>query len=284
MKENQSLLQALLLSPCHRSFPPFTSEHMSDVRALLKAKREQRVQHQYASYNGTQLRCSACGLPVKNSSAWEGHLGTKAHRTNVARLKAEEEKAKVAKRKGDDEGERISDVKKRRMDVAEGEDEDEEQPIASASTGFPADFFSDPSQAPVAVSGDPNGEEEESTTTTAPTKPIFNTAIDAEWEEFERAVLNPPAPRSSHTEAYSRATIMAEPELIDELPAGFPSSVLDGRREELESAANAAAEEVIGVAPPEESEGDARKRKEREEKELIMVCQVSLSMAPLLFY
>src|SRR6266567_2500949 len=62
---------------------------MADVRALLKAKRQEaRISHPYAAYNASgQLKCSVCGLVIKYGSAWEGHLGSKIHRTNVARMR-----------------------------------------------------------------------------------------------------------------------------------------------------------------------------------------------------
>ncbi|KAF8962686.1 hypothetical protein BDZ97DRAFT_1920258 [Flammula alnicola] len=67
---------------------------MADVRALLKAKRQEaRITHPYAAYNSSgQLRCSVCGSIVKHASAWEGHLGSKLHRTNVARMREEEKR------------------------------------------------------------------------------------------------------------------------------------------------------------------------------------------------
>ncbi|KIL67471.1 hypothetical protein M378DRAFT_101854 [Amanita muscaria Koide BX008] len=66
---------------------------MSDVRALLKAKRQEaRISHRYASYNANgQLRCLACGTVIKHASAWEGHLGSKVHRSSVAQKREEEE-------------------------------------------------------------------------------------------------------------------------------------------------------------------------------------------------
>ena len=68
---------------------------MSDVRALLKAKRQEaRITHPLASYTSAgQLRCIACGTAVKHASAWEGHVGSKAHRTNAARLRQEQARA-----------------------------------------------------------------------------------------------------------------------------------------------------------------------------------------------
>ena len=68
---------------------------MADVRALLKAKRQEaRITHPLASYSAAgQLRCAACGTAVKHASAWEGHVGSKAHRTNAARLRQEQARA-----------------------------------------------------------------------------------------------------------------------------------------------------------------------------------------------
>ena len=70
----------------------------TDVRALLKAKREEvRITHPLAAYGaGGQLRCSACGTPVKPASAWEGHVGSKAHRLAVARMREAEARAAEA--------------------------------------------------------------------------------------------------------------------------------------------------------------------------------------------
>ena len=85
---------------------------MADVRALLKAKRQEaRITHPYASYTASgQLRCIACGTPVKQASMWEGHIGSKAHRTAVMKMKAREEAEALqtqaqAKRKQSEEAE-----------------------------------------------------------------------------------------------------------------------------------------------------------------------------------
>ena len=71
---------------------------MADVRALLKAKRQEaRITHPLASYTSAgQLRCVACGTAVKHASAWEGHVGSKAHRTNAARLRQEQARQAAA--------------------------------------------------------------------------------------------------------------------------------------------------------------------------------------------
>ena len=65
---------------------------MADVRALLKAKRQEaRVSHQLAAYSSSgQLRCLACGTAVKQYVSWEGNVGSKAQRVEAARLSEEE--------------------------------------------------------------------------------------------------------------------------------------------------------------------------------------------------
>ncbi|THH06685.1 hypothetical protein EW146_g9538 [Bondarzewia mesenterica] len=107
---------------------------MSDVRKLLKAKRQEaRVVHPYATYGaGGQLRCTACGVGVK--VAWEGHVGSKAHRVNVARVRKEEEE----RRKVEEERVRVEEEEEERKRRVDGGEENEEE-----EGGFPADFFSD---------------------------------------------------------------------------------------------------------------------------------------------
>ncbi|KAH9958546.1 hypothetical protein BC827DRAFT_1261230 [Russula dissimulans] len=168
---------------------------MADVRALLKAKRQEaqaRITHPYAAYgaNGA-LRCTACGGGVKFASAWEGHLGSRAHRAAVAELKAKEgEQAQV--------GRAIASSSKRKAEGERGDDDGlggqmeveaetamamdgsrqgkrqrtEEREIVtdatahahaptSASRAFPADFFSDPARKPSTITGGQDEEEEE---------------------------------------------------------------------------------------------------------------------------
>jgi zinc finger protein 830 len=160
---------------------------MADVRALLKAKRQEaRITHPYAAYgaNGA-LRCAACGAAIKVASAWEGHLGSKAHRVAVANLKAAAAAAGAADKEGDG-GARVVATSKRKAeaegDGGEGEggldggltamatatkrQRTAEREIAAddaaaagdadahagagagASHSIPMDFFSDPSRAP----------------------------------------------------------------------------------------------------------------------------------------
>ncbi|KAI0077250.1 hypothetical protein K474DRAFT_1580504, partial [Panus rudis PR-1116 ss-1] len=225
---------------------------MADVRALLKAKREEaRVEHPLAAYSASgQLRCIACGIVVKQAAAWNGHVGSKTHRTNVARLKEDERQRQLTqqKRRQDDDAPASPDPKKRKLDPVSKE------PSPPAG-GFPADFFSDPSKAPVLGGGGDDDEEqeqeeqvnEEQSTEQKPAQ----TSIDLEWERFQQAVLNPPDP----TEAFQRATIIAEPVLASEVPEGFPPRAEDAPEQ---------------VQEEELDEEQLRRKKEREDRELIM--------------
>ena len=125
---------------------------MADVRALLKAKRQEaRIAHPFATYTPSdQLKCVVCGTLIKHASAWEGHLGSKLHRTNTTRSKEAktrgfrentEEQSLPGKRKAEmDESDEQAD-KKRRMVEGHGRS----TPVHE----LPNDFFSDPSHVPV---------------------------------------------------------------------------------------------------------------------------------------
>ncbi|KAJ7883050.1 hypothetical protein B0H14DRAFT_3751671 [Mycena olivaceomarginata] len=193
---------------------------MADVRALLKAKREEaRISHPLASYTNGQLRCVACG-PVKHASAWEGHLGSKLHRTTVARQRIRQEEEEHAR-------------KRRKVD--------------DASSAFPTDFFSDPSRAPLPPQSDDEDDEP------PPAQPIAApaTALDSEWERFQRDVVNAPDLR----EAYDNATIMVEPELASDTFEGFPPQQT---------------EKDAPVEPNKLDSEALRRQKEQDERELIM--------------
>ncbi|TCD62889.1 hypothetical protein EIP91_006246 [Steccherinum ochraceum] len=237
---------------------------MSDVRALLKAKRQEaRVNHPLASYSSTgQLRCIACGTVVKQAAAWNGHVGSKAHRTNAAKLReaeqarqlqAEEEIAQ-AKRKSealeDDEEEDVDmtpDTKKRRVDLDEGDASTHE----TAASGFPADFFSDPTKAPPPPSDDEDeGAERPADAVTQPP------AVDDEWLRFQQAVLAPPPVDEDRMDTFERATVAAEPVLADEVPEGFPTRAAQG--------------EAVAEPEAEFTEEELRQQKEQDERELIM--------------
>ncbi len=232
---------------------------MSDVRALLKAKRQEaRITHPYATYNATgQLRCTVCCAVVKHASAWEGHLGSKQHRTNVARMREEErqqrekeeaaaaaEAAASAKRKAPAQELEAHVEKRRRVD----------EPPQGAPDVFPQDFFSDPSRAPVLLSDDSDEEEEgtgDQTSSTQPAPGSKDTVVDLEYERFQRELLTISV---DPTEAYDRATVAAEPVLASVDIEGFPS----------------APEVPAAPEPDQPTEAEIRQKREQEERELIM--------------
>ncbi|KAI0956451.1 hypothetical protein AcV7_006854 [Taiwanofungus camphoratus] len=246
---------------------------MSDVRALLRAKRQEvRVSHPLASYtSGGQLRCIACGTIVKHGTSWEGHIGSKAHRTNAARRREEErrheeERARQRKRKAedadadeedaDDADDATPSSKKQRMEEEEEEEEQRDVPqpaVPARPAGFPADFFSNPSRAPPPPSDDDGSDDETAPPAAAAAAAAAPSAIDAEWEQFQAAVIDAPDAR----EAYERATVFAEPVLSVETLQGFPAreGPADGETEERP------------VVP---DEGELRRRRGQEERELIM--------------
>ncbi|KAJ4479946.1 hypothetical protein J3R30DRAFT_2555560 [Lentinula aciculospora] len=238
---------------------------MADVRALLKAKRQEaRITHPLASYNQSgQLRCTACGTIVKHASAWEGHLGSKAHRTHVARLKEQErareeqrfreekekqERILKGKRKAEDE-----DITMQDEEVVSSEIATKKQRVDEPANGFPADFFSDPSRVISLTSSGSDDEEEQhqpaSTVEGAPAT-TAKAPLDLEWERFQREVVNAP----DYKETYENATIFAEPVPAPEAPEGFPAPEISSEPQE----------------PSKTDEEEARRQKELDERELIM--------------
>ncbi|EJD06487.1 uncharacterized protein FOMMEDRAFT_131423 [Fomitiporia mediterranea MF3/22] len=258
---------------------------MSDARTLLRAKRQEssaRISHPYASYTSTgTLRCLACSVPVKSAGMWEGHIGSKAHRVAVRTLKTKEEQEEKeremkrnGKRKAEDDGIEMdvdtaeenvngtvptNNAKKRRTSV----ESEPTQPPSSKTKGFPADFFSDPSQAPILSTADEDEDGGEEPGTAQPNanapsdKP--KSQIDLEWEQFQASLLNPSAAVEEQEDerraAFERATVVAEPELVPSAP-GFPPAVT-GETEPLEE-------------KKEETDEEKQRRKEQEDRELIM--------------
>ncbi|KAL4066769.1 hypothetical protein V8B97DRAFT_1660054 [Scleroderma yunnanense] len=247
---------------------------MSDIRTLLKARRQEaRVNHPSAAYSSSgQLRCVVCETNIKHATAWEGHLGSKMHRMNATRLRQEaqlreqqereEETAEAAaaltKRKAD-EGNRVETGSSKKRQRTESGDEGGSGPSQSSVKHLPANFFSDPSQAPSHVysddsdddkptSGPPPMDQHVSALTT-------NTALDEEWSRFQDAVINAPDQR----EAYDRATVVAEPELVSDETVGFPSQlhVHDQISGQQDQARDLTSHEL-------------EKEKQQEERELIM--------------
>ncbi|KAI5121240.1 hypothetical protein M0805_007247 [Coniferiporia weirii] len=256
---------------------------MADARALLRARRQDvRVTHSLAAYNSAgQLRCIACGVPVKTVAAWEGHVGSKPHRLAVAEMRRREEAEREGnrKRKAGADGEEMdvddnvetglgAGAKKRRLS---------EEPAAGhlpskANSGFPADFFSDPSLVPVPSVPDDDTDEEEPSSVPAPVsaptnaKTVQKSQIDLEWEQFQASLLSSNAASAGEEEteegrreAYDRATVFAEPELASSGAEGFPSVI------------NVPGGETTGEeGGKQETEEERRRKKEQEERELIM--------------
>ncbi|KAG6370462.1 hypothetical protein JVT61DRAFT_12085 [Boletus reticuloceps] len=229
---------------------------MSDVRSLLKAKRQEiRIDHPLASYTSSgQLRCIVCETNIKHPSAWDGHLGSKAHRTNAVRIREEERRRKELELE-----EEANRLKRKVLEDDMDEDIDTTTSTAKKSritptpqpstSGLPLDFFSDPSRAPLSSLNDSDDEEETGATavTTKPTSGGGDSALDQEWIQFQQSLINSPDAAAT----YDRATIFAEPELVSDPTEGFPDDT-----------------DAVPVARVDE--GGERRRKDQEERELIM--------------
>ncbi|KAI0324321.1 hypothetical protein GY45DRAFT_1331655 [Cubamyces sp. BRFM 1775] len=169
-------------------------------------------------------------------------------------------------REGEELGGHEPSSKRPRVESTEEGDEDprdgEPRPAstgasstAPARSALPADFFSDPSQAPP-----PPEEDEEDINADGSGAPNANATgssqdvLDLEWQQFQASVVNAP----DLQETYERATIVAEPELAPEVPQGFPGSTVAGAEEPAEEVPEVLDEEAL------------RRKKEQEERELIM--------------
>lgn len=245
-----------------------SSFDMSDARALLKAKRQEAlIQHPYASYTSTgQLHCTLCETVVKQASAWAGHVGSKAHRENAAKQRIsrtadrqEEATRSTGKRKvGEDEDDSPDDEvhptsESKKLKVTP---EDPPKPQLGHSGAFPFDFFSDSSRAPIRSADDDSSDEDEGRLTQVPPAMTDN-PIDLEWHRFQQEMLTSgPPPSDRRHETFKRATVFAEPELLPENVLGLPA-------QEPPDADTA-------VAEVPRNEEELRKKREVDEKELIM--------------
>lgn len=232
---------------------------MSDVRTLLKAKRQEiRIDHPLASYTSSgQLRCVVCETNIKQPSAWNGHLGSKAHRTNAARVRDEErrrterglepeEEARRLKRKTPEDDDTNGDVesaaKKARVTSVP------QSSTSNFTSNLPPDFFSDPSRAPLPSYNDEDDEDETGGMAAKPTYRGGESSLDQEWMQFQQSVINTP----DTVAAYDHATIVAEPELVSDPSKGLPT------------------QDDANPQPVAKANEEERRRKEREERELIM--------------
>jgi zinc finger protein 830 len=247
---------------------------MADVRALLKAKRQEaRISHPYATYTTAgQLKCTVCGAVVKHASAWEGHLGSKLHRTNVVRMREEErrqrelqeQQARAHEEEEEEEEETVERAPKAdtagKRKAAAGVSEtpaEKKRKVEAQPKGFPQDFFSDPSRAPASLLSPASDEEDEGEDAEAPpaaplTTSTSTTVVDLEYERFQRELLM--SSTSDPTETYARATVAAEPVPASAEIAGFPPTEPEAAEPE----------------PPKLTEDEIRRKREEDERELIM--------------
>ncbi|KAF8736587.1 hypothetical protein AX14_014323 [Amanita brunnescens Koide BX004] len=213
---------------------------MADVRTLLRAKRQEaRVSHRYAAYNPNgQLRCTACGITIKHASAWEGHLGSKPHRTSVARLREEEQ----TQQRAEELNQRERLLKRHTPDTEDASDiSSKKRKLEESTHALPVDFFSKPREASPS-----DAEVENENAEVAPTDGA-SADLDLEYRRFQRELLTLPDP----LEAYQNATVVAEAQLVPEdSQTGFP--------------AEAAAAAVPAV------EREDERRRDEEERELIL--------------
>ena len=197
---------------------------MADVRALLKAKRQEaRIEHPFATYTPSgQLKCVVCGTLIKHASAWEGHLGSKLHRTNVTRSK--EEKTRGGCEKTEERGQALPG--KRKAETNESNKHTDKKRRMD-DTELPDDFFSNPSHVPVipefpSDESDDNDINPTETTTYAPQSlQVPSTSVlDLEYDLFQRGFLEGADP----SQTYDQATIVAEPVLASPHIPGFPTT------------------------------------------------------------
>jgi zinc finger protein 830 len=239
---------------------------MSDIRALLKAKRQEaRIQHPHASYTSNgQLRCTACETVIKQATAWAGHVGSKGHRENVAKQRI----SQIS-----DQGEAVKSIGKRKVEQDDPSEDEGFHPTFDPkkrkvtpdslskqtpehSSGFPSNFFSDPSRAPIRSVDDGSSDEDEGNSIPIPQE-ATNNPIDLEWQRFQQEMLDSNAtPYDQRFETFQHATVFAEPELLEEamgLPTPEPPHA-----------------SVVVAEVPKNEESRKRKEEEEEEKELIM--------------
>jgi len=236
---------------------------MSEARALLKAKRQEvRINHPYASYNASgQLKCSICVTLVKHASAWEGHLGSKAHRTNIIRLREEEKRQRGQTQRPaivqeatevDEEQMTVEPVSTSKRKVYDEGTSDSHSDKRRKVDTFPSDFFSDPTRAPVLLSEDEDSDVEgaNASTEAQSSAGTQKTTVDLEYERFQRGLSSTVDPE----ERYNRATIVAEPMVVSSNASGFPI-VQD--------------EAAVDISV-EQKEEELRQKRDQDERELIM--------------
>lgn len=215
---------------------------MSDARSLLKAKRLER---------GAVAKPTR-GAPVRTKADEQLRKGKRKLENQLSA-----DVAQIA----------LSDPpteKRRRV----------EEPESDSTGAFPSDFFSDSSRTlPVADDDDvaaqnneslPNPQPQPTTSSSSSqTKSVVPApSVDDEYEAFQRAMqaAAKPTPRDVQVDAYSRATVAAEPVLLMESSSGFPPSV----------GADDTADQTDAQAEEDETEIDRTRRQLQEERELVL--------------
>lgn len=250
---------------------------MADARSLLRSRRQDaRISHPLASYTTAgQLRCIACAITIKNTAAWDGHIGSKAHRLAASELRKREQRNADSTRLASIEKRTISQV-----DDVEANSEEERIELApkrtrtekhaetheASSSTLPPNFFSNPSLAPV-ISSASDTDDDESELPLPPSlekQATANSQLDLELQQFQASLasINPISQENSEyagREAYDRATVFAEPEIHTNTDKGFPS---DEPSKNVDAPQNSS--EKL------ETEDNRQLRQEQEERELIM--------------
>lgn len=263
---------------------------MADARALLKAKRLERGA-------GPKPK-----LAVRAATRDDEHLVVRKGKrkleatTTAATTMADVPKAlspspAVSVSVVDDDAVMMDAPNDKRRRIEESEEHSASSP--AAGSGFPADFFSDPSRSVPILADDDDDDNEDvkddshrtsshqnapaqsqpsalsSSISTQPNPTL--SSIDDEFAAFERAIqaaaVKQPK-RDTQVDAFAKATIAAEPELVTyDTSSGFPPSIggNGGVGEESRSGEMNNAEPEV-----DESEIDQRMRKQEEERELIM--------------
>jgi zinc finger protein 830 len=209
----------------------------ADARLLLRAavassstSSENGIKDRFASYQPKTkaLRCTACDyLIIKHESLWASHAASKSHRNNVATIRREEE-----------EKERVRELQREEEEAAMQEKEEQTATGSKRKERGP----------------------DEETTKKAKTIEVNgqSTTADAEWERFQREVLNAATtadqPSSSN---YANATIEVRPALN----SSYGDNDIDEESDEEE---NGPLQKVA------ETEAERRVRLDREDREEIL--------------
>lgn len=211
----------------------------ADARALLRAAASSSAQgategikDRFASYHPKTraLRCLACNyLVIKHESLWASHAASKSHRSNAAQV-----------RKSEEEHEEQQKQQRRAAQV------DNVDGTGGKRKGHEEE--------------DQNGDEEAAKRAR---KSETAQPVDAEWERFQREVLNAPsAEQQPSLTSYADATIEVGPELR--------RAHGDDREETREVEEEEDEEDELGQANKVETEAERRTRLEREEREEIL--------------